>query len=237
MANLTKVLKSSFRMLLEQPKIFVPRLASSLVGASAVAGILFSQSLTAALTVAAVTLPVLMVLGTFTPVMTAAMVKLKDSDQLLRDGFRETLKNWKGLTALLALGLGIIAATTVVYMLGAAGFYLTGNIYIIAAALILNLAIIAVSGFYLYFAPIAVLDSQKTTESIRSAFSASNRNRREVVLLMAFSIAVLIASSLTTGYLRRLGVALFFLGRIASSVVGTYLLVISPNYYLTEAEK
>jgi hypothetical protein len=37
-----------------------------------------------------------------------------------------------------------------------------------------------------------------------------------------------------TGRLRDLGLSMFFAGRMISSIVGTYLIVVSPKYYLEE---
>jgi hypothetical protein len=46
-----------------------------------------------------------------------------------------------------------------------------------------------------------------------------------------------VVSSYFTGWLRDIGLIVFAAGRMVSAVVGTYILVVSPQYYLEkEAE-
>lgn len=236
MSDLTGILRSSFKMLLDRPQLFVPRLVSASFSSALFAYILLDGIVLADAYVMLAGLPALIVLGVFTPVMTAAMVRIKDGKKLLMRGFSEALENWKGMLALIALSTGILLLTGIIYTVGLGAAIITESIALLIVVLMLNVLIALVAGFYLYFTPIAILDDRGARESLRKAFNSSNRNRKEVSLLMLFSFTLLLLSSTVSGTLRTLGITAFVLGRLSSSVTGTYLLVISPNYYLQEAK-
>jgi len=73
-------------------------------------------------------------------------------------------------------------------------------------------------------------------DGFRESASFSSKNRREVTVLIVFSFVLFGVSAASSGVMRTLGTIGFILGRLTSAVVGTYLIVVSPKYYL-EKEK
>jgi membrane-anchored glycerophosphoryl diester phosphodiesterase (GDPDase) len=229
--SLLKILRESFEMLLERPQLFVPRLFSATLSSLAVIGWV-TGNLGSLLFLAF--FPLITVLGAFTPIIVSSMVKAEQDKNLLRKGFSEALNLWKPILgfALLTIVLGFLASIPA--SIGVAASYITGNIVYAAVGVSLALLITLLIAFSIYFVPITLLENKGIIESFRESMNTSRDNRKEVLALTFFSFAVLLVSSLVTGRLRDLGLSMFFAGRMISSIVGTYLIVVSPKYYLEE---
>jgi hypothetical protein len=234
MSNLFEILEKSFRMLLERPVLFIPRLISSTISSAAM--IFWILGWIDTFTFLAV-FPIVGIVGSFTPIMVSSMVEKESKKKLLRKGFIETLGLWKQILGFTMLTFVLAFINSIPLSLGLIASINTGNPVYVAGGLLISLIILISISFGLYFVPISLIKEGKLFKGIGNAIDTSNENRKEVTLLILFSLAVLGISSTTTGYLRDIGLSIFFIGRMASSVVGTYLLVISPQYYLSESEE
>jgi len=233
MTELRKIFRESFEMLFERPQLFLPRLVSTGVSSILIIGFIagwvnYAQFL--------LSFPLVAILGAFTPVMVSSMVK-NEGGNVLKKGFRDAANLWKSVAGLMLFTLFLAFVNSLPLSLGLMAYYITGNIIFPIIGGIISLIILLTISFGLYFVPISIIENRSFLQSLEDGFSTSKENSREVVLLTLFSLAVLAASSLVTGYLRDIGFAVFFLGRITSAIIGTYLLVISPKYYLERAEE
>jgi membrane-anchored glycerophosphoryl diester phosphodiesterase (GDPDase) len=230
MEGFLEVLRQSFRMLLDRPKIFVPKLVSAVFSSAVLIGWVsgFIGSLGFL-----IFFPFVVVAGAFTPVIVSAMVKKQDERKLLVYGIKQSLRKWKTVMGFALLTFFLAFLASIPASLGLFASLVTGNIVFLAAGAIISLVAVFASGFIFYFIPITVLEEKNLFESLRVSFKTSKSHSREVMLLLLFSFLVLAASSLATGWLRSFGFLVFFTGRIVSSVIGTYLIVVSPQYYLT----
>ena len=233
MSGIETVLKESFEMLFEKPKLFVPRLFSASVSSLMIIG-WFTGFLTTTQFLAS--FPIVAVIGAFTPVIVSSMVEEKEEKNALKKAFTDSLQLWKQVLGLTLLTMFLAFLNSLPLSLGLIITYITGNsLYLFAGGLISLLILLGIS-FGLYFVPISLVKDRELFVGLQNAFSTSNRNRREVFTLTLFSLAILLASSTVTGRLRDIGFTVFFLGRMVSSVVGTYLLIVSPHFYLSQEE-
>jgi len=231
MTKLVEILTESFEMLFERPVLFVPRLFSTVISSLLIIG-WFSNTVTTLHFLIA--FPLIAIIGAFTPVMVSSMVEKDEEEDLLRRGFKESLGLWKQVLGLTGLTVFLAFLNSLPLSIGLMATFATGNIaFVIIGGLISLLILLAIS-FGLYFVPISLIKDRTLFEGMQNAFNTSNQNKKEVVTLTLFSLGVLLASSTVTGELRDIGFTVFFLGRIVSAVVGTYLLVISPQFYLSQ---
>lgn len=230
MASIINVLTGSFRLLLERPVFFLPKLFSTAVGALWFIGI-FSR--TGPLSFYVVTTPLLVFFGVFVSIMLAAMVRQKDSESPLRAGFGETVERWRELLVSSAVFVLLGIALYIPFTAGLTAFYLYGSFLALLAGAAVSVLMLLAAVFLAYFFPISLLEQGSVIEGFRDSASTSMRNSSEVVALTLFSFALLFAASLTgDGGLQLLGYTGFFLARIVSGIVTTYVFVVSPSYYL-----
>lgn len=208
--------------------MFVPKLFSTLLGALWLIGLFSSIGPVWFYALAA---PFILVLGIFVSVMLAAMVKNDTSS--LRQGFMDALNRWREV---FFSSLAFILIGFITYIPAAAGFglsYITGNVFFVIVGGLASLAFLISVVFLAYFFPISLLEKESVISGLKDSASTSIRNSREVTLLTFFSVALLALASLAgeTG-LKLSGYLGFFLLRIVSGVVTTYIFVVSPEYYL-----
>lgn len=229
MTELARILSSSFEMLLERPTLFIPRLVSTGLSTSLIVA-WFSGWLGSFLFIAV--FPLVAVLGAVTPVMVSSMVEKEDSNHLLRHGLYNSMALWKPIAGLTVFTTFLAFLNSLPLALGFLAAYTTGNIVYATLGMALSLLILLGVSFGLYFVPISIVRDESFFQSLQSSFNTSNNNRKEVVMLTLFSLAVLVVSSYFTGWLKDIGLLVFSAGRMISAIVGTYLLVVSPQYYL-----
>jgi hypothetical protein len=233
--SLFGVLRSSFELLFERPELFVPRLFSSLLTSFLLVSWILGWI---DVLILMGFMPLVTLVGAFTPVMVSSMVEKKEAENgLLWKGLKESLALWKEVLGFTVLTFVLAFVNSLPLSIGLSFSLVTGNfVYAVLGGAMSFLMLLGISwGFY--FVPISLVKEKKFFEGVENALGASSRNRKEVLILIIFSLAVLGAASLTTGYLRDIGIAIFLIGRVASSIVGTYVLVISPNYYLSTEEE
>ncbi|MFB6241238.1 MAG: hypothetical protein ABEJ36_00350 [Candidatus Nanosalina sp.] len=237
--NLRKILVESFRMLLDRPKLFVPKLVSTSISTLWILSLGLNFSNPASVTREAAifylaSAPLMILLGVTVSVMLAKMVQ---DEPHLRKSFLDTLRKWRSLlgvtTGILLAGVGIYIPS----ILGFSLYVLTGTFtFLIAGAAVSFLLMLLVS-YSIFFLPISLVESSGLGESIREAVGASRRNSREVTLLLMMSFVLLGVAFTMQGTLQKLGILGFILSRLTSAVTTTYLFVVSPNMYLNEEGK
>lgn len=237
--NIINVLLDSLKLLKRRPQLFLPKLTSALISSVWIIvlfGMLQARQLQQLVTYYTVTTPVIILIGVFVPLMTAEMIRSRDRKNLLRFSFIETLRNWKEVLGVTFLMFMIIFATSIPAIIGMVGMQLTGIISLGVLGIAISLLIVIGLSFLIYFLPISVISEDGLISGVQSSVSTSLENRREVAVLMVFSLGLFILAFASQGATRNLGFAAFILGRLLSATVTTYTFVISPNYYLKEKE-
>lgn len=233
MANLINVMRESLDLLVERPVLFVPRLASTVLG---VAWFIALVEGLAPLTMLALTGPFVALAGLFSSVMMAEIVSREDSsDRILLESFSATSRQFWDLMKVLAI---LFVAGTVVYypaLVGVTAYLQFGEILYAGIGVSISVILFFLLVFFGYFIPISLVQKGSATESIKGSVNASFRNSGEVVALTLFSFLLLGAVSLIgSGVARTAGYAVFLALRLVSSAVSAYFLVVSPRYYLEQ---
>jgi hypothetical protein len=127
------------------------------------------------------------------------------------------------------------ALTAVPTVAGLLIFQATSSYTALALGLLLSIAAVLLTGFASYFLPITLIRNG-VVDGFRESASFSSSNRNEVTALIVFSFLLFGVSAASSGVMQTLGTIGFILGRLTSAVVGTYLIVVSPKYYLEKEE-
>lgn len=234
MDDLRTVLVESFRMMFDRPVLFIPRLVST--GFSSTVFILLAMGMISQVQFL-LFFPVILLLGGFVPVIVSSMVE-HDGEDLLMSSIRESLGLWRQVFGLIALILVISLVNSVPLSLGILGYILTQNIIYPVVGGFLSLVILIAVTFGLYFVPISIIKRDNLFQSLEEGLNKSRQNSKEVMALTLFSIAIFVISALLeSGNPKKIGFIVFFLGRITSAVVATYLLIISPKFYLKQEKE
>jgi hypothetical protein len=230
-SNLVQVLISSFNLLSSQPKLFIPKILST--GLSALWFIGFLSGSGNSVQYLAV-FPLLILLGVMVSVMLAGMVKNKKSDKILHQALATARNNIGKIVSasvwmLLVLFLVSLPASIGMY------YYLQTQTLMLPAVLIgISLIIMFGLSFAIYFLPITLLENGGLLDGVRQSGSAAVSNSKEVTILTLLSFALISITFVSQGMLEKAGYIGFFLGRMVSAVVTTYLFVVSPEYYLKD---
>ncbi|MFB6144280.1 MAG: hypothetical protein ABEJ98_03120 [Candidatus Nanohaloarchaea archaeon] len=228
MAELGRVLRESFRLLVEEPRLFVPKLISATLSSLWMLG-LISGRIPYLYAVAA--LPAIGFIGVFVSVMVASMVKSR-GDEVLVNGFRDTLQRWRSVAVATGAVLFTGFVVSLPFSLGLYSYLIQGSTVFLLAGSAVTLLLLLVFSFAAYFLPIGLYEKKGFLDGLRSSVTVSAGNARDVSALTLFSFAMLGVAAVAGSGLEVLGAAGFLIGRLTSSVVGTYLFVVSPSYYL-----
>lgn len=216
---------------MDRPRMFIPKLVSTAVGALWFIG-LFSR--TGPLSLYIVTTPFLMFLAIFVSVMLAAMVKQRDEQNLLKQAYHDAVGRWRELVF---STLAFIMLGFVLYVPFAAGvvlFYVYRSYLLLAIGAAASVLLLLALTFLVYFFPISLLEKGSVVEGFRDSASTSIGNSSEVVGLTLLSFVLLAAASTTGSHgMEMFGYVGFFVLRMVSGVVTTYIFVVSPEYYLS----
>lgn len=229
-----RILRESFNLLLDKPKLFVPKVFSTLTASLFLVGVLSrSSSLSAIDTNILVPamfggLFALTLIGVYSSMMLSYMVKESSSLRESFTGVREKAFNVIGAT--LAI-LGFAVFMWVIAVAGYGVFYITGEAIILYAAAIFLLLMTLGFSYISYFLPVTLLEDGLRS-AIGSSYRTSSENKAVVTGLLMFSIVLLALAVTSTGYLEKLGYVGFVAGRMVSTVVNTYIFTVSPTYYL-----
>lgn len=232
------VLADSFALLRERPRLFVPRLVSTSLSTVWTVGILLlleRSRVVLAGGLYVVTAPLIVFVGVFVPVMLAAMVR-DPHEAPLRSGFLAALREWPALLAITVLVLVVAVVLAVPAVAGVVVSALVEHPAPLVAGVGVAGVGVFVVGYAVYFLPITVLEDDRVVESLRASAGASRTHWREVTVLLVLSVGLLALAAVASGALEALGVVGFALGRTLSAVVGTYVVVVSPTFYLERVE-
>lgn len=226
--GLASILRKSMHELRERPVYFIPRLVSTSI--STAWFLYMVQSLNTVTYL--ITAPLIIFMGIFVPVMVAYMV---ENNTGLIDSFQTTLRKSDkilGSTLVFFLAGAVTAIPTVAGLLI---FQFSGSYTALALGVLLSITAVLTTGFVSYFLPITLIRNG-VIGGFRKSAGFSSSNRREVTALILFSFLLFGASAASSGILQTLGTIGFILGRLTSAVVGTYLIVVSPKYYLEKED-
>lgn len=232
---LVEILRESFEMLLRKPRLFIPKIVSTLTASLFLIFLLSSRTALTALDplllLSGVTLVTILlsVMGVYSSMMLSSMVKNSGGLRSSFDDVRTRLKPVIG-AAMAVLLLSFLLSGIVI-----AGYYtalITGSYMFLGWAVFTAVLITLAASYAIYFLPITLLEEKNLVSAIGASHSASRENRIVVFSLLVFSLALMAVAVFSSGYLEKLGYAGFVAGRLVSSIVNTYIFVVSPTYYL-----
>lgn len=229
------VLAESFSLLLEKPKLFLPKLVSTLTAS------LFMVLLLSRLNSGSQPSPVftamifpglvlISLLGVYSSMMLSSMVM--NSDGSLRRSFRDVGGSIRNV-ALAAAGfvlLGFMIST--VPLAGYIAYIVSGNLAALLAGVLSFIVVVLAVSYASYFLPVTLLERKGIRSAVKGSYTASEQNRSAVIGLLLFSLVLVAVAVSSTGYLEKLGYVGFVAGRLVSSVVNTYVFTVSPAYYM-----
>lgn len=222
--GLISILRESIHELRERPTYFLPRLVSTSI--STAWFFYMVESLDAEIYL--LTAPLIIFIGLFVPVMVAYMVKNQAG---LWDSFQTTLKNSKKILGSVVAFFLAGALATVPIVAGFLIFQVSNSYIALTLGLLLSVTAVLLTGFASYFLPITLIRNG-VIDGFRESASFSSSNRGEVTALIVFSFLLFGVSAASSGVMQTLGAIGFIVGRLVSAVVGTYLIIVSPKYYL-----
>ncbi len=229
--RLKKVLRESLMMLRDKPSLFLPKLFSA-----ALSSLWLLSFLEGALSLQfyVLSLPAITFIGFFVSVMVADMVRDIERENLLSEGFRTALSSSREVVYGTLLMLGVSFAVFIPFNVGLIYYLVYGSTVLLVLGAIFSIVLVLGSVFVLYFLPIGLLDRGSLMEGLASSRRKALSNSKEVSLLTLLSFLLLGVAFLSQGVLETLGYAGFISGRLFSTVITTYLFVISPKYYLED---
>ncbi len=232
MPSIINVLIESFQLLKQRPRLFVPKLASTSIGALWMIGLLSGYG---SIYLYAATGPVLVLLAVFVSVMMAAMVKHGDEEDILRKGWDEAAGRAGQLVATTA---ALFIASFLLYIPLAAGavtYYFSGSYLTLVAGGVITGILMLSMAFMIYFFPISLLEEGSVLKGFSGSAKMSVSNSLEVGFLTLLSLILLGVASFTGDQgMKYAGYAGFFSLRMVSGVITTYVFVVSPKYYLSD---
>lgn len=232
MGSATKVLRESFSLLTRKPRLFAPKIFSTLTASLLLVFLLERLKTGVSMELTLAMFPVLFIvsiLGVYSSMMLSEMVKSGGS---LRKSFRKVGSRQLNVlsTAFFFLLAGFMLS--IVPVAGYIAYLNSGSMIFLLAATVLFFASLFALSYASYFLPITLLEKKGLKEAFSDSMQTSGENRKVVTALLLFSLALFGLAALSTGFLETLGYAGFVAGRLVSSTVNTYVFTVSPAYYL-----
>lgn len=240
--KLRKLLSESLEELKNKPSLFIPKLIVSLIGSLWMLGTLYltgnpldtaSTPNIEGLMISLALFPFIFFLGILSPVIVAEMVK--NNIGLIK----ATKKTLKYTPKIIKVGLILVAIITLAVVpayLGILATLSTGQLLWLVLGSIVSFTILSTVTFSLYFLPIT-LTEDSAAESLKESFKASKSSKREVSVLILFSFGLLFIAGASSDIITSLGIAGFIIGRLLSSAVTTYTVIVSPKKYMELEEE
>lgn len=238
MTDIQNILYESFYLLFEKPQLFVPKVFVALISSLFIVLVVdrfmeLFQLMTPFQFLGFITVAIFLMSYTalYAALMVVSMVKNDWSDGLLKksflDVFEESAKMLKVTLGFMFLSIGLAFFVAI----GFQASVLTGSIiYLLVTSVIAFIGIMAVT-FVVYFLPVTLLEDVSLGKSFKLSMNTSKDNSKEVTVLLVVSVLLLIMAVLSSGMLEKLGYIGFIVGRMISTVMNTYLFVVSPKYY------
>jgi len=251
-----RVLLEALALLRARPKLFLPRIFTTLVYTAFLlylSGSLYEVSLrlqqgeVAALRGLALSLAVLtpgiLAVDMLTYGMYASLAEQHRRGAVsLRLAVEEALSRWRSLFAIGAAALLFVGALFLLSGMALTGFvYTRSPIFALTTIAILLLGIAAFAILFFFSVPVAVLENRGFLAALERSATLGIRRRGEVMMLNLFFV-VLIFVTMLIGMATQLtgavaaGALLFLAVRLVQAVVYTYVSVVAPTAYLLEGE-
>lgn len=259
--DLFGVMRESLRLLLREPKMFLPNLTVAVFYAlfellllkmsiDLFGGSLTQENIRA---IAGSNMSILLGIIAFYPLLAAmdlisyAMYPSMVSDHYhgrdisLGRAMGSALKAWR-----IWISVGLVIAAFVVLMTPVVSVffilhYMTGNpIYFALGTAVFLLAVITLLLAIFFVMPIGVIEKERTLESFRKSYALSRQNKKEVTVLVLLSFAIMAVAFLVGSNdavssnrgLTLLAAAAFIAIKMLQSTMYTYVSVINPYLYL-----
>lgn len=239
MSSLTEILRKSFVLLIQKPKLFVPKIFSTLSASVFLVYVLSSPARFSemdpgsALVFLLGSLIGLSVLGVFSSMMLSSMAR--SSGTSLYSSFFDVLG--KGANVLKAsfatITLSVFLSS--IFTAGYWAFLVTGNPAYLVLSLAVFLASVLAFGYFGYFLPVTLLLENDFTSAFGNSMKKSSENRRFVIMMLIFSVALIGVAFFSAGFLETLGYSGFVVGRLISSIANTYIFTVSPTFYFEKS--
>lgn len=231
--SLSEVLHSSLEMLQKRPILFLPKLVTSMLGAVWFIGFIESYGSNIHYLVS---MPFLIFMSVFVSALVSSMVKgiNNGENNLLKFALHDLRPR---LVVLFTSAMILLVVTFLISLpisLGLFFYLLTGSLLYLASGGIITLLLSFLLAYKIYFLPATLVSTESTVNAFKQSFSSSKSNRSDVVKLTVFSFILLVLASASSGIGETLGYLGFIVGRLLSSIVSTYLYVISPSYYFSD---
>ncbi|MDY6778574.1 MAG: hypothetical protein SVU32_07955 [Candidatus Nanohaloarchaea archaeon] len=240
---LRRVLSDALTLLLEQPRIFLPRLIMTVLWS-----LFWIELIHGIKNPAALTVPQAQILLGFILLMTPLQIwvynsyfiivrQYHDGHVSLIDAFRDGISRiLEGLGAFLlgftaSLVLGLPGA-----LLMAQGLVASNILLITVGVIEIGFALIATTILF-YFVPASVvLGENGFLHNLREGLQTGQQYRREVTLLTLLTFGLLLLTTVLEGRLKTIGTIGFILGRALSAIISVYLLIVNPKMFLQTGE-
>lgn len=238
--KLRKILAESFELLLEEPRLFAPKLFSTTVSTLWILGFtqIYSrdmQQLTGdTLLFYTGSMPLIVLLGVSVSVMLADMVSERSG---LRRSLAKTAGKWR---ILILTSAALILAAFLLYIPAALGitmYFLSANLTALLLGVLISFILLMFATYSIFFLPVSIVERNRLAESLKDSIHVSRQNTWEVTALLIFSLTLLGVAFFMQGRLEKLGMIGFAASRLVSSVVSTYLFVVSPKMYMESNEE
>lgn len=236
-----RILRESFQLLLDQPRLFVPKIFSTLLASLFVVLLLSRPEIFASLNPIATVLVMLVsllaisIIAVSSSMMLSSMVK--NSDYSLKKSVLGLENHISNVFAASVAAILVSSMLSLVLISGYVYYLSTGIFLVLVLSALLFLVFLILLSYTGYFLPITLLNKNSLGAAFSDSFKTSEENRSVVIGLLVFSITLAAIGALSTGYLEKLGYIGFVAGRLVSSVVNTYIFVVSPKYYIDSSSQ
>lgn len=222
-----KLLENSFKMLLKDPKLFSPKIITSLISSTWIV-LFFNSSIP--LQYFIITLPMILLLGLLTPLFLVDLIQ-DYPNYKFQKSFKSLLASWKNISLFI---LFLLLSSLIINLPIGIGIliYLTYNTI---APLLFLIFISGVGmllfGFSSYFMPVTILEESTAMESVSSSVETSIEYKKEVSFLIAVSGVLLIVGILSQSILEEITYIGFIISRLITAIISTYIFTLIPKFY------
>lgn len=228
--NFKTLLKESYSALNKEPILFTPKIFSAIISSTWIIMILRSFPNPS---IYLYTLPIIIGATVFATFLLVEMIKNLETKNNIKfkTVLKQTLEKSKSILSYL---LFILISSLTIALVTLSGIYiysLTNNIAILSILLSLSLFLLMFTSVLFYFLPVTIGLENGFKQGLRGSISFANNYRKEVIILFTISLFLLSAGFLLQGFLELLGYAGFFLSRVVSAGISTYLFVLSSELY------
>lgn len=241
--ELVHVLRDAFELLREKPILFVPRLI--LTGIWSIVWLELADMLGGGLPTMHDALGILVFSLALAPIQIwvynsyIVMVKQHRNEGIdMRSGFKAGFHRLpEGIAAYFLTALVLAVALLPGIILVTFGIVQMHLGYLAFGSLLLITTFVAVSTAFYFTPAVVVLGEESFMQNVRNSLHISQSTRTDVLGIVLFTFALLIATTATRGAFETIGLAGFLFGRFISATVSLYLLIVNPEFLLELQEQ